>query len=78
MQPIVEVQFADYLARSESTLHGIEPELHAQQRPTAVHSLIRVPIGAYGSGGPYHSSSIESVLANIRGIKAPTPPTAPI
>ena len=31
--------------------------------------VIRVPIGAYGSGGPYHSSSVESVLSNIRGIK---------
>jgi len=31
--------------------------------------MIRVPIGAYGSGGPYHSSSIESVLLNIKGIK---------
>ena len=41
-----------------------------------IHSLIRVPIGAYGSGGPYHSSSIESVLANIRG-EGGLPPTAP-
>jgi 2-oxoisovalerate dehydrogenase E1 component len=31
--------------------------------------ILRVPIGAYGSGGPFHSSSVESVLANIRGIK---------
>jgi 2-oxoisovalerate dehydrogenase E1 component len=34
-----------------------------------------VPIGAYGSGGPYHSSSVESVLANIRGIKICYPST---
>jgi len=34
-----------------------------------------VPIGAYGSGGPYHSSSIESVLTNIRGIKIDYPST---
>ena len=26
-------------------------------------------IGAYGSGGPYHSSSVESVLTQIKGIK---------
>lgn len=37
--------------------------------------ILRVPIGAYGSGGPYHSSSIESVLANIRGIKIAYPST---
>jgi 2-oxoisovalerate dehydrogenase E1 component len=35
--------------------------------------VIRVPIGAYGSGGPYHSSSVESVLTNIRGIKVVYP-----
>jgi 2-oxoisovalerate dehydrogenase E1 component len=34
-----------------------------------------VPIGAYGSGGPYHSSSVESVLTNIRGIKIAYPST---
>ena len=33
----------------------------------------RVPIGAYGSGGPYHSSSIESVLTSINGIKIAYP-----
>jgi 2-oxoisovalerate dehydrogenase E1 component len=31
--------------------------------------VLRVPIGAYGSGGPYHSSSVESVVTSIRGIK---------
>ena len=37
--------------------------------------VIRVPIGAYGSGGPYHSSSVESVLLQIRGIKVVYPST---
>jgi 2-oxoisovalerate dehydrogenase E1 component len=32
-----------------------------------------VPIGAYGSGGPYHSSSVESIVTNIRGIKVAYP-----
>ena len=40
-----------------------------------VSAVIRVPIGAYGSGGPYHSSSVESVLTNIRGIKIAYPST---
>jgi 2-oxoisovalerate dehydrogenase E1 component len=35
--------------------------------------ILRVPIGAYGSGGPYHSSSVESVLTNIRGLKIAYP-----
>jgi 2-oxoisovalerate dehydrogenase E1 component len=35
--------------------------------------ILRVPIGAYGSGGPYHSSSVESVITNIRGLKIAYP-----
>jgi 2-oxoisovalerate dehydrogenase E1 component len=40
-----------------------------------VSCIIRVPTGAYGSGGPYHSSSVESVVANIRGVKIAYPST---
>jgi 2-oxoisovalerate dehydrogenase E1 component len=76
LKPIVEVQFADYIwpglnqlftevARSNYLSNGKWP----------VSCIIRVPIGAYGSGGPYHSSSVESVLANIRGIKVVYPST---
>ena len=28
--------------------------------------VLRVPIGAYGGGGPYHSGSIESTLLTIK------------
>ena len=41
-----------------------------------VQSLIRVPIVAYGGGGPYHSGSVESTLLNIRGIKVVYPSNA--
>jgi 2-oxoisovalerate dehydrogenase E1 component len=41
-----------------------------------IQSLIRVPIGAYGGGGPYHSGSIESTLLTIRGIKVVYPSNA--
>jgi 2-oxoisovalerate dehydrogenase E1 component len=35
-----------------------------------------VPIGAYGGGGPYHSGSVESTLATIKGIKIAYPSNA--
>jgi 2-oxoisovalerate dehydrogenase E1 component len=35
--------------------------------------ILRVPIGAYGSGGPYHSSSVETIVSNIKGIKVAYP-----
>lgn len=73
-RPIVEVQFADYLWPGLNQLFTeLSRSYMLSNGQWPVHSLIRVPIGAYGSGGPYHSSSIESVLANIRGIKVAYP-----
>ena len=37
---------------------------------------MRVPVGAYGGGGPYHSGSIESTLLSIKGIKVVYPSNA--
>jgi 2-oxoisovalerate dehydrogenase E1 component len=41
-----------------------------------VSTIIRVPIGAYGGGGPYHSGSVESTLLTIKGIKIAYPSNA--
>src|SRR5690606_36263031 len=41
-----------------------------------VSCIVRVPIGAYGGGGPYHSGSVESTLATIKGIKICYPSNA--
>lgn len=76
LKPIVEVQFADYIwpglnqlftevARSNYLSNGKWP----------VSMVLRVPTGAYGAGGPYHSSSVESILCNIKGIKIAYPST---
>ena len=74
LKPIVEVQFADYLWPGLNQLFSeLSRSYFLSNGKWPVHSLIRVPIGAYGSGGPYHSSSIESVLANIRGIEVAYP-----
>jgi 2-oxoisovalerate dehydrogenase E1 component len=41
-----------------------------------VQTLIRVPIGAYGGGGPYHSGCVESTLLSVKGIKIVYPSNA--
>ena len=41
-----------------------------------MQALIRVPVGAYGGGGPYHSGSIETTLLSIKGIKIVYPSNA--
>ena len=74
LKPVVEVQFADYIWPGLNQLFTeLSRSYFLSNGQWPVHSLIRVPIGAYGSGGPYHSSSVESVLSNIRGIKVAYP-----
>ena len=41
-----------------------------------VQTLIRVPVGAYGGGGPYHSGCVETTLLTIKGIKVVYPSNA--
>jgi 2-oxoisovalerate dehydrogenase E1 component len=75
-KPIVEVQFADYIWPGLNQLFTeVSRSCYLSNGKWPVSCVIRVPIGAYGSGGPYHSSSVESVLANIRGIKICYPST---
>jgi 2-oxoisovalerate dehydrogenase E1 component len=70
LKPIVEVQFADYIWPGLNQLFTeVSRSCYLSNGKWPVSCVIRVPIGAYGSGGPYHSSSVESVLCNIRGIK---------
>ncbi|MEN8928321.1 MAG: transketolase C-terminal domain-containing protein, partial [Flavobacteriales bacterium] len=75
-KPIVEVQFADYIWPGLNQLFTeVSRSCYLSNGKWPVSSILRVPIGAYGSGGPYHSSSVESVLSNIRGIKIAYPST---
>jgi 2-oxoisovalerate dehydrogenase E1 component len=74
LKPIVEVQFADYIWPGLNQLFTeVSRSNYLSNGKWPVSCVIRVPIGAYGSGGPYHSSSIESVLAQIKGIKIAYP-----
>ncbi|MEO7176225.1 MAG: transketolase C-terminal domain-containing protein, partial [Saprospiraceae bacterium] len=74
LKPIVEVQFADYIWPGLNQLFTeVSRSCYLTNGKWPVSSILRVPIGAYGSGGPYHSSSVESVVTNIRGIKIAYP-----
>ena len=76
LKPIVEVQFADYIWPGLNQLFTeVSRSNYLSNGKWPISCIIRVPIGAYGSGGPYHSSSIESVLAQIKGIKIAYPST---
>jgi 2-oxoisovalerate dehydrogenase E1 component len=74
LKPIVEVQFADYIWPGLNQLFTeVSRSCYLSNGKWPVSMVLRVPIGAYGSGGPYHSSSVESVVSNIRGLKIAYP-----
>ena len=74
---IVEIQFADYIWPGINQLvEEVSKSCYLTKGKFPIQSLIRVPIGAYGGGGPYHSGSIESMLLTIRGIKVIYPSNA--
>ncbi|NOS91885.1 MAG: tungsten formylmethanofuran dehydrogenase [Cyclobacteriaceae bacterium] len=77
VKPIVEIQFADYIWPALNQLvEELSKSCYLSKGKFPVQALIRVPIGAYGGGGPYHSGSVESTLLTIRGIKVVYPSNA--
>ncbi|MBO9200954.1 MULTISPECIES: alpha-ketoacid dehydrogenase subunit alpha/beta [Niastella] len=77
VKPIVEVQFADYIYPGFNQLvTEISKSSYLTCGKFPVATVIRVPIGAYGGGGPYHSGSVESTLLSIKGIKVVYPSNA--
>ena len=77
LKPIVEVQFADYIYPGLNQLvTEISKSCYLTCGKFPVQTVIRIPIGAYGGGGPYHSASIESLLLTIKGIKIVYPSNA--
>lgn len=77
LKPIVEIQFADYIYPGLNQLvTEISKSCYLSCGKFPVQALIRIPVGAYGGGGPYHSGSIESTLLTIKGIKIVYPGNA--
>ncbi len=76
-KPIVEVQFADYIYPGFNQLvTEMAKSCYLSGGKFPVQALIRVPVGAYGGGGPYHSASIETTLLSVKGIKIVYPSNA--
>lgn len=74
LKPIVEVQFADYIWPGLNQLFTeVSRSCYLSNGKWPVSMILRVPTGAYGSGGPYHSSSVEAVVCNIKGLKIAYP-----
>lgn len=77
LKPIVEVQFADYIYPGFNQLvTEISKSCYLSCGKFPVSMILRVPIGAYGGGGPYHSGSVETTVLSIKGIKVVYPSNA--
>ncbi len=77
MKPIVEIQFADYIYPGLNQLiTEISKSCYLSNGKFPVQMILRVPTGAYGGGGPYHSGSIETTLLSVKGIKIVYPSNA--
>ncbi len=77
IKPIVEVQFGDYIYPGLNQLvTEISKSCYLSCGKFPVQTLIRVPVGAYGGGGPYHSGCVETTLLSIKGIKIVYPSNA--
>ena len=76
-KPIVEIQFADYIWPGVNQLvTELSKSCYLTMGKFPIQSLIRIPTGAYGGGGPYHSGTVESSILQIKGIKVVYPSNA--
>ncbi len=77
LKPIVEIQFGDYIFPGFNQLvTEIAKSCYLSNGKFPIQTLIRVPVGAYQGGGPYHSASIETTLLSIKGLKIVYPSNA--
>jgi 2-oxoisovalerate dehydrogenase E1 component len=77
LKPIVEVQFADYIYPGFNQLvTEVSKSCYLSAGKFPVNMILRVPTGAYGGGGPYHSGSVESTVLSIKGLKVAYPSNA--
>jgi 2-oxoisovalerate dehydrogenase E1 component len=77
IKPIVEVQFGDYIYPGFNQLvTEVSKSCYLSCGKFPVSMILRVPVGAYGGGGPYHSACVETTLLSIKGIKVVYPSNA--
>ncbi len=75
--PICEIQFSDYIWTAMNQLvNELASIFYRSNGEYNCPVVIRVPIGGYIQGGPYHSQNIEAFLAHVPGLKIVAPSNA--
>jgi 2-oxoisovalerate dehydrogenase E1 component len=76
-KPVAEVQFADYVWTGvNQLLNELASMSYRSNGEWNCPVVLRLPYGGYIQGGPYHSQSIEAVLAHTPGLKVVIPSNA--
>ncbi len=76
-KPIVEMQFGDYLWPAALQLRNEIPTVRwRSQGEWECPVVVRVAVGGYIKGGPWHSANVESFFAHIPGWKVVYPSCA--
>jgi pyruvate/2-oxoglutarate/acetoin dehydrogenase E1 component len=75
LRPVVEMQFADFVACGFNQLVSNAAKLHYRWGPK-VPMVVRLPWGGGVSGGPFHSGCMEAWFMNVPGLKLVVPSTS--
>ncbi|MHC4839843.1 MAG: alpha-ketoacid dehydrogenase subunit beta [Planctomycetota bacterium] len=75
LRPIVEMQFADFVACGFNQLVNNAAKMHYRWGPR-VPMVVRLPWGGGVSGGPFHSGCMEAWFLNVPGLKLVCPSTS--
>ncbi|KAI5280327.1 hypothetical protein KEM54_003744, partial [Ascosphaera aggregata] len=76
MSPVAEIQFADYVFPAFDQLVNEAAKFRFREGATGAHVgglVVRMPCGAVGHGGLYHSQSPEAVFTHIPGLRVVMP-----
>ncbi|KAF2837520.1 thiamine diphosphate-binding protein [Patellaria atrata CBS 101060] len=76
MRPVAEIQFADYVYPAFDQLVNEAAKARFRTGSTGMHCgglVVRMPSGAVGHGGIYHSQSPEALFTHIPGLHVVIP-----
>lgn len=77
LKPVPEIQFADYVWTAGMQLRDeLAMFCYRSAGDWTAPVTIRIPVGGYIHGGPYHSQSIEATLAHFPGLYVAMPSNA--